>query len=363
MNKPQAKSRGPNPKLAFLSAGLSRTVEKQAEEQALPSGGLGLLHKLAAVEKPAAPPPVGGAEVDQAGYAAFDPAADYPVGAHIVLPLNRVIENPLNPRFYYPKSEIQSLAKSLGQNGQLTSVQVYPANADGKFMLKSGHRRVRALGDLGRRAVNVEVVAKGAGVLQEYKEAREINLEHKSQSHFDDAKLWTRIIEQENVGQVELAKTLGLDKTDISKTLSIGELPEDLKAKMAEHLPLFGFTASYLVYGYWAKSGKNETATEKVVNQVIEGRMSTRKLKGLVDAAVRPEPERKQTRALSRAEVKGFANGELKAFDGKLTLQLDIFDDEKRDLWYLKVLGVFDELELQVEKAATNANPPGLPGI
>lgn len=351
---PKSKSAG----AAGLVASLAGKVAESARHEPAPGTmhrGLQLVSDAMAAQSNPVPGKTG-----VSGYAEFDPRDTYEIGARVVLPLNQIIENPLNPRFHIIPSEIQTLVKSIGQSGQQEAVQVYAADEHGKFMLKSGHRRAKALAILGRATAKAEVVARSGSALTEYKQAREINTEHKSQSHFDDAKRWAQLIEELNIDQSELAQELGIGKSDVSKVLSIGELPDDLQATMAQHLDNFTFSSSYLIYGYWTKTGKNGPATEKLVNSCIEGKLSFRKLKDLVSSSVQAPAERRQQRALSRAAVSGFASGELKAFEGKLTLQLACNDDVQRDALYLGVLGLLEKLDLKVEKAAAQPAPDGV---
>jgi ParB/RepB/Spo0J family partition protein len=301
-------------------------------------------------------------ENDTAGYLRYGPNSSYSVGDRITLPLNKVIENPINPRVFYIDGQMSSLVKSIAQHGLLTPVQVYPADEDGNFMLKSGHRRTRSLKFLNRQFVTVEVVPAQDNALTAYKEARDINVEQRSQTHFDDGVRFTQFLNDGVAsGQRQLAESMGIPEAEISKCLSIAGLPTDILQAMAEHVECFGLTSAYTVYRFWSKTEKDSPRTLKLVHRVIEGRMSNRQLESLVKDSVNMPPGKRRDRALSRAEVSGLGAGELKAFEGKLTLDLNNLQDESRDLIFRKIITLFKELGLGVDTAATHLDADDTP--
>lgn len=292
---------------------------------------------------------------DSAGYARFAPGKTYAVGDRITLPLDKVIENPNNPRVFYFDSQMSSLVKSIAQHNQLTAVQVYPADDSGRFMLKSGHRRTRSLKFLNKQHVNVEVVPAQGNPLTAYKEARDINVEQRSQTHFDDGVRFSQFLQQKIAeDQKQLSDMLGIPEAEISKCMSVSSLPDDILQTMAEHIENFGLTSAYTVYRFWVKTEKDSLRTLKLVQRVIEGRMSNRQLESLVKESVNIPLGKRRDRALSRAEVSGPGTGELKAFEGKLTLDLSELQDDTRDLIFRRIVGLFKEMGLGVETAATS---------
>jgi len=286
------------------------------------------------------------------GFAAYSGDTSYSPGARVMLPVELLEENPRNPRVFYSEAGLQKLISSIARSGVLTAVQVYPAE-NGRYRLKSGHRRVRSVRQLGQTAIKAEVVPLSGDVLQDYREAREINQEHRSHTHFDDAVRFQQMV-GEGIEQQTIATLLGLTETDISKHLSIGGLPRDVLEEMAENISNFGFTSAYLLYRYWSVLEKDDDALRKLVKKVIEGKLSTRQLEQLVKAqkpAGQAVPARR-AQAFSRAEVRGYGTGELKTFEGKLVLHLERLDDERRDVLFGRILALFKEEGLEVGASA-----------
>lgn len=297
----------------------------------------------------------GSGKSSEPGFEAHVPHTDYLPGARILLPVDLLDENPHNPRVFYSDAGLQKLIKSIARSGVLTAVQVYPAE-NGRYRLKSGHCRVRSVKQLGQTVIKAEVVPLSGDALQDYREAREINQEHRSHTHFDDAIRFQQLV-SEGTGQHVIASLLGLTEVDVSKHLSIGGLPRDVLEAMAENISSFGFTSSYLIYRYWSTTGKDDDALRRLVKKVVEGKLSTRQLEQMVKeqkpAGSTGGPKRAQ--AFSRAELRGYGTGELKAFEGKLVLHLEKLENEKRDVLFGRILALFKEEGLEVGAAATPA--------
>lgn len=60
------------------------------------------------------------------------------------IPLEQLVESPLNPRRHYDPAALDELATSLATSGQVTPVLVRPTMGGKKFELAAGHRRYRA---------------------------------------------------------------------------------------------------------------------------------------------------------------------------------------------------------------------------
>lgn len=292
------------------------------------------------------------------GYLQYEQAEVYEPGQRVLIPEDLVGDHPLNPRAFFSETALQELVKSIAKTGLQTAVQVYPRNEEGKYVLKSGHRRTRALRLLGHKFIKAEVVAPTGDTLRDYREAREINREHKSHTHIDDAVRFKQLLEEGLVKeQKQLADMLGINQVEVSRHLSIASLPPEALEKMAEYPTQCSFTASYLLYRYWAETKQDNEALQKLIKRVIDGKVSTRQLEQVIASLKdNPSPEKKREHALSRAEFGGFAKGELKAFEGKLTLQLESIPADKRDELFRALIELFQGQGLTVG-GATKAKP------
>jgi ParB/RepB/Spo0J family partition protein len=292
------------------------------------------------------------------GYEDYASGSAYEPGDRVLLPLEHIAENPRNPRVFFAAEAMQDLVKSVAKAGVQSAVQVYPRDEQGKYVLKSGHRRTRAVRLLGHRTVKAEVVAFSGDALQDYREAREINREHKSQGLLDDAVRFKQLLEDKDVAdQQALASMLGITDAEVSKHLSIGTLPLVALQEMSESPAQCGLTASYLLYRFWTTSGKDDDALLRLVRRVVAGKVTTRQLEQLVQQQKPGLQERKREHAYSRVEVTGYASGELKAFEGKLTLKLENLANDKRDALFRRIVKAFEEAGLATGGASAGAGP------
>lgn len=258
------------------------------------------------------------------GYPLYDAACEYGVGDRLLLPIEMLQDNPNNPRVFYLEAGMESLLSSLATAGQLTAAQAYFDKDSGNFMLKSGHRRKRALRMLGKSHIKVEIVAHAPSLLDEYKQARDLNVEHKSQTHFDDAVRFKALIEDGVArDQKALSLELNIPEAEISKILRIGMLPEVLLEEMAEHITHFGLTASYHIYRYWVSCNKNVDRTQALIRRVVERALSVRQLEKLVKDDVPLAGVAPRARMLERLSLTGPGKVELKAYEERIVLQVE----------------------------------------
>ncbi|MDO8416300.1 MAG: hypothetical protein Q7S87_08835 [Agitococcus sp.] len=286
------------------------------------------------------------------GYLDYVEGASYPPGSRIWMPLSVTKEHPRNPRYFYfdDDEDWKSLLRSLATHGQLEPAQAYECDENGKFPLKSGHRRRRMLLSLAKTHIALEIVAPSKSSLDDYVQARALNVEHKAQSHFDDAiRFKELLVEQISADAQSLALTLGISKSEMSKSLAIAELPSAIIESMAKNIKNFGLSSAYQVFCYWKQVEKNESLTLALVNRAIAHNLSVRALESMVKDSVAylPNARKKREQALSRVELVG---GELKAFDGRMSLELGDLSDETRNHIFSKIVEIFKETGLILDE-------------
>lgn len=324
------------------SADFVKTLTASAARSSPASPALSRLTRLAEDEAQAEK---GSAKTE--AFPAYAEGRTYRVGDRVNLPLAVVADNPRNPRVFFVESDLAELKGSLASEGQLTPIQVLPADAQGRFVLRSGHRRVRALKQLGRLFAHAEIVAPAATALEEYRQARAINVQHRSHSLFDDALRFQELLEQQVVRtQTELAELAGMRPAELSKLLSVAELGVELLEQMASRPNAFGLSTAYLVYGYWKAYDRSRTHAELLVKKIATEELSVREVTRLVAQAGNRSidvPILRRGRALSRATLDGPGRGELKVFEGKLNLQIEGIEASARDALFRRMVKLFED--------------------
>lgn len=279
------------------------------------------------------------------GYLDYEEGRVYPTGARLLLPLTHVRENPLNPRVFFSLASLSDLAQSLRENGQMEAAQVYAADSDGRFMLRSGHRRYRALKSLGQKYIRVEIVEKPADELREYFQARDLNAQHEGQSLADDAVSVARLMEGPNApSQDELAAALHMSKAALSKLLAVAKLPHQVLEVFADNRAKFGLALGYAVFQFWQATGSNDTETAKLVERVVAEDLSIKKVDAMVAALTAHRSlKAERARPLQLAQLSNGAKGELKIFPNRVVLEAKGLDAARRKALYEKILAVIRE--------------------
>jgi len=290
----------------------------------------------------------------QVGFAAYETGKIYPCGAFVQLPLDIVLENPENPRALYPYGELQSLMVSISTIGQQEPAKVFYSPEHGAYMLKGGHRRHRALVNLGKDFINVEVVEHLADAFEQYRQARDLNGEAKTHTHLDDAVRLPVLMQKYGLkDQKELAAKLKMSQGELSRRLKIGVLPSDVLELLAEDIGSFGSEACYQLALIWERR-QDRAFLHKVIARVQEG-LGNVGLREIAAAARTPTnvtrdgkddasdvdttvSTAKRSLPIARADMGGKAKGVIKAFSERLEVRLEVKSPALREKLYKQFL-------------------------
>jgi len=135
--------------------------------------------------------------------------------------------------------------------------------------------------------------------------------------------------------QDALAATLDLSKAQVSKTLSLTELPSHLLRSMAENEEGVGLATAYNIKLIYKRKG--EELAEQILERVLAGELTVKQLQEMNRRAEGGEPLRR-TKAHYRTRVQfageeGIELGELKGFqDGRTELKLKNLTEQQQHL-------------------------------
>jgi ParB family chromosome partitioning protein len=138
----------------------------------------------------------------------------------LLLPVERIDEDPANPRADFPQAALDELAADIRLRGILMPLVVHPADANGRHKLHFGAMRLRAAILAGLR--DVPVVVRDAPP-DRYAQVAE-NLKRHNLSPLDLARF---IRSQMDAGdsQTTIARQLGMNLTTVAHHLSLLDLP------------------------------------------------------------------------------------------------------------------------------------------
>ncbi len=142
------------------------------------------------------------------------------------LDIDIIKPNPYQPRKTFNKQSLQELSESIVEHGLLQPVVVYD-NGDGDYILIAGERRLRAskLAGLSNiKAIVAEV---------DQKRMRELalieNIQREELSPIELALSYQELIVEYNITHEELSKRINKSRAQITNTLRLLQLNEDIK--------------------------------------------------------------------------------------------------------------------------------------
>lgn len=149
-------------------------------------------------------------------------------GRPALVPVASIDEDPANPRADFSDAELDELAADIRLRGILVPLVVHPANADGRYLLHFGARRLRAAMRAGLD--EVPVVVRDA-TSDRYAQVAE-NLKRANLAPLDLARFLRQQIEAGD-SQAEVSRRLGMNLTTVAHHLSLLDLPPVLAEALA----------------------------------------------------------------------------------------------------------------------------------
>jgi ParB family chromosome partitioning protein len=156
-----------------------------------------------------------------------DSAAFANSGKPLLVALDRLIEDPNNPRTEFPEHEIVELSADIALRGVLQPIVVHPADADGRYRIHFGAKRLRAARFAGLSEVPVVVRDAPSNPYAQVAE----NQKRHGLSPLDMARFIRSRVDAGDTNTA-IAKELGMNLTTVAHHLSLLELPTDLDAAL-----------------------------------------------------------------------------------------------------------------------------------
>jgi ParB family chromosome partitioning protein len=139
--------------------------------------------------------------------------------------IDRILQNPYQPRKAFDDDELDQLSSSIREHGVLQPVVVRPAG-DG-FQLIAGERRLRAAQRAGLSTIPVRVV--DFNDQQVLEAALAENIQRSDLNPIEKAQGFKDYLERFGMKQDQLAERLGIDRTTISNLLGLLHLPAEVQ--------------------------------------------------------------------------------------------------------------------------------------
>jgi ParB family chromosome partitioning protein len=211
--------------------------------------GLGaLIPQKTAVEPPPPPPP-------QTGL--------------LLVPIEQIAPNPLQPRKTFNEASIEELARSVREHG-IVQPLVVTRTASDKYKLIAGERRYRAAQKAGLSVVPVvvkEMMTEGDALQVALIE----NIQREDLNPIEEAQAYHQLHEDFGLTQEEIAKRVGKERSTVANFLRLIKLPDSVKKLLASGQLSMGHARALLAIDSAKKQGQ---LAERVVRKNLNVRQT-----------------------------------------------------------------------------------------
>lgn len=161
------------------------------------------------------------------GDALFGLSADFP--RLVEIDLDRISPNPDQPRRHFDEEQLRELAASIERHGLKQPILVQEDEAGG-YRIVAGERRWRACGLAGRRTIFAIVTEGDPDELALIENIQRVDLDA-----LELARAFARLIERHDYTHEALGQVIGRSQAEVTRTLSLLRLPDDILAEYEEH--------------------------------------------------------------------------------------------------------------------------------
>lgn len=208
--------------------------------------------------------------------------------------LKSLSPDPTQPRKSPAPEELDNLTASIRELGLLLPIRVMPADANGRHVIISGHRRFEAMKLLGMTETPCIIVDGPLDEMTILAEQLAENIHRENLSPIEEAQGYTRYLKLKAIPAAQAALELAVPATRISRVLPLLELPVDVQA--AIHAGTIAKDTAYHLARLPAGKGR-----EGLISQALAGSLSR---EAAVRAVKASQPDATDTPAISRASCK-----------------------------------------------------------
>lgn len=245
------------------------------------------------------------------------------------LRLTELEPNKNQPRKNFDKEALEQLATSIRENGVLQPLLVRPL-ATGNYQIIAGERRWRASKIAGLSEVPV-VIRDDLSEEQVMQIALIENLQRENLNPIEEALGYKELIDNYNMTQDQLAKSLGKARSSIANSLGLLTLPKSVKDLLQQGELSAGHCKAL-------KSIKDPALMTEIAYRAADGELSVRSIESIAKREAKKSEEKQEAKPrlayyteveLSLAELLGT---KVRISEGKNTNTLQISFDSKEQL-------------------------------
>lgn len=222
-----------------------------------------------------------------------------PTGKPLMVAIDRLVEDPDNPRKEFPPEAIEELAQDIAQRGILQPIVVSDREVKDRYLIRFGSRRWRAAIQAGLTEVPIVFAAQQRNAYDQVAE----NLKRQNLSPLELAQFIGRRVDA-GESNAEVGRQLGMDLTTVAHHLALLSLPPVLDQALKEgrcESPRTLHELSRLHEEQPEQVAALVTGAEPITREAVASlRDASRVVAPAADKPPQPRPE-KMAQALARA--------------------------------------------------------------
>jgi ParB-like chromosome segregation protein Spo0J len=267
------------------------------------------------------------------GLPIYAPGMSVSVPSLMLIPVELVDRSPNNARRFQLQSELSALRDAIARDGQQVAIQAVFNPDTGRFAAKDGQRRLWCLKDIGVKFIKAELV-EGKAAHLEWRDSRELNTMHAEQTLLDDIAIIKQMFEGSGQTQMAFAATMRLTVSQLSKLLTMAELPAELIEMMGPYPLVFHEEMVYQLALIHKEKGE-QSARELILRGVGGEKFTVRKIRAIKDALFENRTEAAihtgRRHYVIKETFKGRLTGDMKVWDDKIHLVVGKIDPAVRE--------------------------------
>lgn len=170
----------------------------------------------------------GGSSVAEEGRAASASSGSQSV---FELDIEKVSPNPDQPRKEFDQTALDELADSIAEKGVIQPILVRQTN-DGSYQIIAGERRYRASKQAGKSTI--PAIVKSYGEEETLEVALIENLQREDLNPIEEALAFKQLIERFSMGQEQIAKKIGKNRSTVANSLRLLKLPQSVQDAISQ---------------------------------------------------------------------------------------------------------------------------------
>ena len=245
-----------------------------------------------------------------------------------LLPIEKIIANPEQPRKVFKKEELEELSNSIKDYGVLQPILVRRME-QGIYSIIAGERRYRASCQAG--LTEIPAIIQNLEEEQAALIALVENVQREDLNYIEEAKAYKKLMDDFKLTQAEIAQKVGKQQSTISNKIRLLTLPEDI----LELLTVHGLTERHARALLRIEEENNRT---KIIDKIVKNNLNVKQTEKLIEEFLEGQAEQKRKKQkVNYISYKIYVNTIRKAFSQIKEIEKDVVFSQEDKGEYLEV--------------------------